>query len=139
MELQEANIISMRGLTRNSARAEDRKMTLTLYNDIAGEVNRISDNIMEISIRSRSRVVSVKLDETTIHILDKQVRRINARSRSEVIKALIKAFVYAMSELEARTNSEPYRLKIVVSVEDEFTGKTGKVIVKLPDTSVIRY
>ncbi len=114
-------------------------MTLSLYNDIAGEVNRVSDNIMEISIRSRSRVVSVKLDETTIHILDKQVRRINARSRSEVIKALIKAFVYAMSELEARTNSEPYRLKIVVSVEDELTGKTGKVIVKLPDTSAIRY
>jgi len=114
-------------------------MTLPLYNDVAGGVNRISDNIMEISIRSRSRVVSVKLDEATVHILDKQVRRINARSRSEVIKALIRAFVYAMSELESRTNSEPYRLKIVVSVEDEFTGKTGKVIVKLPDTGIMEY
>lgn len=89
------------------------------------------DNYIVVPIRPKSRVVSVKMDETLVQILDKYATYLNARSRSELIKALLKAFVLAAGKIVSM-NGNSSNLVIRITVEDLETGKSNSVRISLP-------
>ncbi len=95
-------------------------------NDLRNE----RDNYIVVPIRPRSRVVSVKMDETLVQILDKYATYLNARSRSELIKALLKAFVLAAGKILSM-NGNGANLVIKITVEDLETGKSNSATISL--------
>lgn len=88
------------------------------------------DNYIIVPIRPKSRVVSVKMDETLVQILDRYATYLKARSRSELIKALLKAFILAAGKI-VTMNGNSSNLVIRITVEDLETGKSNSVRISL--------
>jgi hypothetical protein len=82
-----------------------------------------------VPIRTRSRVISLKLDEGLVPLLDRYANRLGM-NRSELIRALIRSFIYLANMVDL---NDP---DVVVDMLAHKDGNTYRVTIDFRKTSI---
>ncbi len=89
------------------------------------------DKVIIVPVHNKSKVISLKIDEATLNILDILAWKFKM-SRSELIRLLIKAFIYLM---EKRIRLDDEGTVVAMSVYGD--GSRDRVLVDLKNESVV--
>lgn len=92
---------------------------------LAEAANNTGSNIIVLPIKSKSKVISLKLNEMLVYFLDRTAYKLNT-NRSELIRALIKAFIMLTQSVDLDSDD-----LIVMKMSVKKDGKEHSIALKL--------
>ena len=92
---------------------------------LAEAANNTGSNIIVLPIKSKSKVISLKLNEMLVYFLDRTAYKLNT-NRSELIRTLIKAFVMLTQSVDLDSDDP-----LVIEMTAKKNGKEHSVAIEL--------